>query len=50
MTADLENDALPYWIDIPSLPQVFRPVWPETTQAPTIVLASQQGSAGESLF
>ena len=46
----VQADDMPSPIDIPCLPQVYRPVWPDEVEAPTIVIASQDGSAGESLY
>ena len=46
----VQEEDMPSWIDIPTLPQVYRPVWPDAQEAPTIVIASQRGSGGESLF
>ena len=43
-------DDMPAAIAIPSLPQVYTPVWPTVSQVPQIVLASQQGSANEALY
>ena len=40
----------PAAITIPVLPQVYRPIWPEDDEMPKIVIASQQGSANESIF
>ena len=45
-----QRDDMPEPISVPALPQVYQPVWPQMSEAPQIVLASQQGSAGESLF
>ena len=45
-----QQEDMPAWIDIPTLVQVYHPVWPDTTEAPTIVLASQLGSEGESVY
>ncbi|MCQ2394411.1 MAG: LamG domain-containing protein [Kiritimatiellae bacterium] len=45
-----QRDDMPEPIAVPVLPQVYQPVWPGAYDAPQIVLASQQGSAGESLF
>ena len=41
---------LPVAITVPVLPQVYRPVWPKTDEAPQIVIASQKGSANETGF
>ena len=43
-------DDMPTSIAVPSLPQVYTPVWPTVSQVPQIVLASQQGSANENLY
>ena len=45
-----QRDDMPEPIAVPVLPQVYQPVWPGAYDAPQIVLASQQGSAAESLF
>ena len=37
-------------LTVPALPQVYRIDWPETEEAAQIVLASQLGSAGVSIF
>lgn len=44
------TDDMPTAIVIPSLPQVYNPVWPTVSQVPQIVLASQQGSANETIY
>ncbi|MCQ2389899.1 MAG: LamG domain-containing protein [Kiritimatiellae bacterium] len=46
---DLGDDA-PAPITVPTLPQVYKPVWPEDDEMPQIVIASQQGSANESVY
>jgi len=46
----LQLEGMPEPIDIPDLPQRYHPVWPGPFEAPTIVIASQQGSAGESIY
>lgn len=48
-TSVQESD-MPAKISIPTLVQRYRIVYPETTEAPQIVIASQQGSACESVF
>lgn len=45
-----QKDDMPYAIDIPVLPQVYRPAWPDIDEAPQIVIASQSGSANEMIF
>ena len=45
-----QRDDMPEPIAVPVLPQVYQPVWPGAREKPQIVLASQQGSAGESLI
>ena len=42
-----KEDDMPVEITVPTLPQVFRPVWPAPEAAPQIVLASQEGSANK---
>ena len=42
-----QNGDMPVAITVPTLPQVYRPIWPEPDEAPQIVIASQQGSANE---
>ena len=46
----VQIDDMPYPVDIPVLPQVYRPVWPDPDEAPTIVIASQKGSANENIW
>ena len=46
--ADLGDDA-PVPVTVPVLPQVYRPTWPEADEMPQIVIASQQGSANETI-
>lgn len=48
--AEFLTDDMPTAIAIPSLPQVYNPIWPTVSQVPQIVLASQQGSANEVLY
>jgi len=48
--ASFQTDDMPTAIAIPSLPQVYNPVWPTVSQVPQIVLASQQGSANETIY
>ena len=43
-------DGMPAPIAIPSLPQVYRPLWPQPDEAPQIVIASQEGSANETIY
>ena len=45
-----QRDDMPEPITVPVLPQVYQPVWPGLNEEPQIVLASQKGRAGESLF
>ena len=40
----------PAEITVPVLPQVYRPIWPEANEMPQIVIASQQGSANETIY
>ncbi len=44
------GDDAPAEITIPVLPQVYRPIWPEANEMPQIVIASQQGSANETIY
>ena len=44
------EEGMPAALEIPTLPQVYRAHWPEEWEAPQIVIASQQGSAADSLF
>jgi hypothetical protein len=44
------TDDMPAAIAIPSLPQVYNPIWPAVSQTPQIVLASQRGSANDTLY
>jgi hypothetical protein len=46
----LQEEDMPSPVVIPTLPQVYSTHWPGTGDAPQIVLASQLGSAGESVF
>ena len=46
----IQEDDMPASLVIPTLPQVYSTHWPGTGDAPQIVLASQLGSAGESVF
>lgn len=46
----VELEDAPAAISIPALPQVYRPVWPEEGEMPQIVIASQKGSANETIF
>ena len=41
------RDDMPVAITVPTLPQVYQPVWPEMDEAPQIVIASQEGSANQ---
>lgn len=45
-----QKDDMPIAIDIPVLPQVYRPFWPDVDEAPQIVIASQLGSANEMIY
>lgn len=45
-----QKDDMPTAIDIPVLPQVYRPFWPDIDEAPQIVIASQRGSANEMIY
>ncbi len=47
--ADLGDDA-PAEVSVPVLPQVYTPVWPEDGEMPQIVIASQRGSANETVY
>ena len=47
--AEVGDDA-PAEIVVPALPQVYMPVWPEDDEMPQIVIASQQGSANETVY
>ena len=42
-----KQDDMPVAITVPTLPQVYRPIWPEPDEAPQIVIASQEGGANE---
>ncbi len=42
-----QEEDMPKPITVPTLPQVFRPVWPDPEAAPQIVIASQKGSANK---
>ena len=44
------RDDMPASIAVPALPQVYTPIWPESDEAPQIVIASQQGSANEMVY
>ena len=44
------DDQMSVAISIPTLPQVYNPVWPQPAQVPQIILASQQGSANETIY
>ena len=46
----IQEEDMPSPLVIPTLPQVYKTHWPRTNEAPQIVLASQLGSAGESVF
>ena len=46
----IQEEDMPSPLVIPTLPQVYATHWPGTGDAPQIVLASQLGSAGESVF
>ncbi len=46
----IQEEDMPSPLVIPTLPQVYATHWPRTNEAPQIVLASQLGSAGESVF
>ena len=41
---------MPVPVAVPCLPQRYNVVWPDPAKTPQIVIASQQGSANESLF
>ena len=45
-----QRDDMPIAVDIPVLPQVYRPFWPDVDEAPQIVIASQLGSANEMIY
>ncbi len=44
------EEGMPAALEIPTLPQVYAARWPEVWEAPQIVIASQEGSAAESLY
>ena len=46
----VELEDAPAAITIPVLPQVYETVWPEEGEMPQIVIASQKGSANETIF
>ena len=48
--ASFLTDDMPTAIAIPSLPQVYNPVWPKASQVQQIVIASQLGSANETIY
>ncbi|MDY5954106.1 MAG: hypothetical protein SPK06_01575 [Kiritimatiellia bacterium] len=41
---------MPKAVEVPSLPQVYRARWPRGYESPSIVIASQKGSAAESVY
>ena len=43
------EEGMPARVTVPSLPQVYSIVWPETYETPQIAIASQEGSAGRSV-
>ncbi|MGI5869130.1 MAG: hypothetical protein ACOX9C_06795 [Kiritimatiellia bacterium] len=49
-SAPFQTDDMPSAVAIPSLPQVYNPVWPSASQTPQIVIASQQGSANQAIY
>ena len=46
----VEQEDMPKSLEIPTLPQVYSARWPKSGEAPQIILASQLGSASESVF
>ena len=46
----IEEEGMPKPLTIPTLPQVYSVRWPVTGETPQIVIASQLGSASESLY
>ena len=46
----ISEPGMPKPLTIPTLPQVYSVRWPKPGETPQIVLASQLGSAGESIF
>ena len=46
----VRQEAMPKPVEIPTLPQVYSARWPVAGETPQIVLASQLGSASESVF
>ncbi len=46
----IQAEDMPTALTIPTLPQVYSVRWPETWEAPSVVIASQLGSAGESFY
>ena len=46
----IQAEDMPSPVTIPTLPQVYTVTWPESWEAPHIVIASQLGSAGDSSF
>ncbi|MBR1836793.1 MAG: hypothetical protein IJ783_05855, partial [Kiritimatiellae bacterium] len=46
----IREDGMPKALEIPTLPQVYSVRWPAAGERPQIVIASQLGSASESVF
>ena len=46
----IQEEGMPKALTIPTLPQVYSIHWPEIGETPQIVIASQLGSASESLY
>ena len=46
----IQEEGMPKALTIPTLPQVYSIRWPEIGETPQIVIASQLGSASESLY
>ena len=46
----VQQEAMPKALEIPTLPQVYSVRWPREGETPQIVLASQLGSASDSIF
>ena len=46
----IQEEDMPVPLTIPTLPQVYSVRWPESWEAPDIVIASQLGGAGESYY
>ena len=46
----IKEEGMPAAVEIPTLPQVYRARWPEPRETPQIVIASQRGSAAESVY